>query len=496
MKEYSQEPLPALHFPQKRFGESGKPAAADGKLPTRCPLAFSRFKRILSPMEFVKRFLRTVWQPSQENYMPGEPMDAEARRHALLIVGFCTVGGVFSIGFAGYYLIIGHHAGVQAILANSLIFSTLPLLFLKKGKADAAAMIFVLSLIFMFSWLSVIEGGVKGHAVAWLVIMPFCSQLLILKRAPMIAVNVLMLILIALFSGMEVWGFRFPILYGMHHHGWVTLVGYTGLGVFMFALGFLVEHYRRIVVRERDRAEAELQEAVDELTQLNLEKNEFLGIAAHDLNNPLSVVGGYAELLKEFDSLSPEDVTSYATEIMQSTRRMQKIIQDVLDVNTIESGTYPLHMEEVEMRPAFEACLNTYREAAEKKHLTLETELEECCMETDRGALEQVLDNLVSNAVKYARPEGRIRVALARREDGIQFEVFNEGRGFTEEDKTRLFSRFAKLSTRPTAGEGSVGLGLSITHKIINAMGGQIECESELNEGALFRVRLPESTSD
>lgn len=447
-------------------------------------------------MDQLNRILRAIWHPSQERFLPQQYEDAEARRHAHLIVGFSSVGGVFSIAFALYYLAIGHNMGAQAILTNSLIFITLPLICLKKGKAELAALIFVFSLVAMFSWLSLIEGGVNGHAVAWLAALPFCSQLLILKRKPMILVNLLIVLLIAGFSGLEVLHIRLPIVYAFRHHGWVTLLGYTGLGVFMFALGFIVEYYRRKVMEERDQAEVELKNAVEELTRLNMEKNEFLGIAAHDLNNPLSVIYGYAEMMREFKEVPPDMLREYADEIAVSSKRMQKIIQDVLDVNSIESGKYPLNYEKVRLLPFFESCLHTYRESAARKKLKIRTDLMDPEMETDRGALGQVLDNLISNAVKYTPPEGEIRISLRTAGEQIEFEVFNEGRGFSEEDKTKLFSRFAKLSTRPTGGEGSVGLGLSITQKIVQAMQGTITCESSLNQGASFKVFLPVMAAD
>lgn len=436
-------------------------------------------------------FLRFLLN-TQDRFIPEELKDPEDLRLAKLLIGFSCIGGAFSVLFAYYYLAIGHYNGAFVILLTSIIFVSLPLTCVKRGKEDAGAVIFVFSLIVMFSWLSAIEGGVKGHAVAWLAIMPFCSQLLVMNRKQIIGINVVTILLIAFFSGEEIWGLSFPFTYPEHHHGSVTLVGYTGLGLFMFTLGAIGEFFRKDLVKRRDQAENELKEAVEELTRLNLEKNEFLGIAAHDLNNPLSVISGYAEMIQYSDDLSKEEINAFSQEIFENSSRMSKIVQDVLDVNRIESGQYPVNRSPVGLRDLFESCLKPYRDAVEQKELKLETELADLRVTTDAHALSQILDNLISNAVKYASQAGKIRVSLYSAGEGFVFEVFNEGRGFTEEDKEKLFSRFAKLSTRPTAGEGSVGLGLSITHKIIEALGGRIVCESELHQGALFRVTFPE----
>ena len=437
-----------------------------------------------------------ILRASQQNFLPDHFQDPESLRLAKLIVGFASMGGAFSIVYAIYYLWVGHYDGAFVILVNSMVFLTLPLFCVKKGKIDLGGLVFVGTLTVMFSWLSVIEGGVKGHAVAWLATMPFCSQLLIMNRKMVLWSNLLILIMIAFFSGDEIWGLSFSITYPEQHHGWITLVGYTGLGLFMFTLGAIGEYYRRDVLKKRDQAERELKHAVEKLTRLNLEKNEFLGIAAHDLNNPLSVVYGYAQMMLEPQDLTAEDLKSFAQEISDNSARMRKIIQDVLDVNTIESGEYPLRVEDVEVELLFERCIQTYRKAIEEKGLRLQTELPETKRPSDSGAVSQILDNLVSNAVKYATPGGTIRCSLFPQENGFSFEVYNDGRGFSEEDKKNLFARFSKLSTRPTAGEGSVGLGLSITQKIVGALGGTIECESELNKGALFRVVLPGAAPD
>ncbi|MDF3130622.1 HAMP domain-containing sensor histidine kinase [Kiritimatiellaeota bacterium B1221] len=442
-------------------------------------------------MDQLLRIFRAVWHPSPEDLFPGEDEHPEKNRQANLIVGFTSVGGLFSIGYAIYYLFIGHHAGALAILCNSLLFLTLPWFCLRKGRVHLAALCFVASLVTMFTWLSIIEGGTHGHAVAWLATMPFCTQLLVPKHRQAFWISVAIVVLVAGLSAMDVIQVALPILYPENEHGWVTLVGYAGLATFMCALGFIVEYYRRKVMGERDVAERELKNAVEELTRLNLEKNEFLGIAAHDLSNPLTVINGYAELLRDLEVVSDKDLRDYSHEIAENSKRMQKIVQDILDVNTIESGRYPLNMEEVDLKPLFETCLSNYLEKARRKVLKITPELADVRAVTDAGALGQILDNLVSNALKYAIPGGAVRVSLFPAAQGVCFEVYNEGRGFSEEDKQNLFVRFAKLSTRPTAGEPSVGLGLSITHKIVEAMGGEITCESELNQGALFKVQLP-----
>ncbi|MDA3873801.1 MAG: HAMP domain-containing sensor histidine kinase [Kiritimatiellae bacterium] len=416
----------------------------------------------------------------------------EEARVSQLIIGFSIVGGLFSILYAVFYLAIQHYAGAGIILSHSLIFSTVPFVLLRKRNIPGAGHAFLASLLSMFTLLSIIEGGVNGHAVAWLSAFPVCAPLVLAGGRSALAWCGVCVFLVSVFAGLEVVGLHLPITYPNPWHGWVTLTGYAGLALFLMALGTLAEYYRRAAMRQRDLAQQELKKAVEKLTLLNQEKNEFLGIAAHDLNNPLTVVQGYADMLKMMDnSENLDEVREFAGLISDSSRRMQQIIRDILDVNKIESGQYPLKPAHQEMRPVVEACIRRYQPPGKQKDLHWKIHLDDVNALFDANALSQVLDNLISNAVKYARPGGNVEIRLKRDGETALIRVFNEGRGFSPEDKQRLFTRFAKLSTRPSGGESSNGLGLSITKKIVQAMDGSIQCESELDQGATFDVRLP-----
>ncbi|MEX2606800.1 MAG: ATP-binding protein [Kiritimatiellia bacterium] len=416
----------------------------------------------------------------------------EEARISQLIIGFSIVGGLFSILYAGFYLAIQHYAGAGIILSHSLIFSTVPFLLLRKRNIPGAGHVFLFALLSMFTLLSIIEGGVNGHAVAWLSAFPVCAPLVLAGGKSSLAWCGVCVGLVTLFAGLEVAGISLSFTYPRPWHGWVTLTGYAGLALFLMALGTLAEFYRRAAMRQRDLAQDELKLAIEKLTRLNYEKNEFLGIAAHDLNNPLTVVQGYADMLKMMGpSDNPSEVREFAGLISDSSRRMQHIIRDVLDVNKIESGHYPLKPARQDMRPVVEACIRRYQPSGTKKDLHWRNDLHNVTALFDANALSQVLDNLISNAVKYARPGGNVEILLKQDGNTAHIRVFNEGRGFSPEDKQRLFTRFAKLSTRPSGGESSNGLGLSITKKIVEAMDGTIQCESELEQGAAFDVRLP-----
>ncbi len=241
-----------------------------------------------------------------------------------------------------------------------------------------------------------------------------------------------------------------------------------------------------------------IQEKNENLARLNKEKNEFLGIAAHDLKNPLSAIKGLAELIEKFNTdLSPEEIVDSAQQIRISSEFMFQIIIDLLDINAIEEGRFVLNMSDFEPDIVLNMVVNKFAPSSEKKDIKLNTSCG-CSgvnINADAGKVQQVLDNLISNAIKFS-PFGLniwISSELIERDGMVRITVKDEGPGISEEDKTKLFKKFSKLSARPTNEENSTGLGLSIVKRLVEEMKGRIYCESELGHGAAFVVEFPVS---
>jgi two-component system, sensor histidine kinase and response regulator len=233
------------------------------------------------------------------------------------------------------------------------------------------------------------------------------------------------------------------------------------------------------------------------LEQLNKEKNEFLGIAAHDLKNPLSTIKGYAELMEvDAANMTEEETIEYAAQIKSMSEYMFQIIIDLLDMNAIEEGKMKMNPVDFEVVTVIMNGISKFTAPSQKKNINIKFEPDNYALSAyaDVGRTLQVLDNLVSNAIKFSPFDKNIYVrAYPYNTDNICIEVQDEGPGISEEDKKKLFGKFTKLTARPTANENSTGLGLSIVKKIIENMGGTIWCESNLGEGASFKFTLPSS---
>lgn len=229
------------------------------------------------------------------------------------------------------------------------------------------------------------------------------------------------------------------------------------------------------------------------LEALNKEKNEFLGIVAHDLQNPLAGVSMTASLVKSYISkMQPEDVKQHMEKIERTIDRMKEIIVNLLDINAIESGKLRLSPESIDVTALILSVLGEYIPRARSKKIELHyTPSSPVYIWADRQATLQILDNLISNAVKYSPIGTSVWLAASGTEGPTRVEVRDEGPGLTHDDKKNLFGKFARLSAKPTGGELSTGLGLSIVKKLVEAMNGGVRCESLEGHGATFIVELP-----
>ena len=261
-----------------------------------------------------------------------------------------------------------------------------------------------------------------------------------------------------------------------------------------------LEEYNRTLedkVKQRTeelrKSNEELHEANESLIELNNEKNEFLGIAAHDLKSPLASIQGFSEIILTDENISRNEVEDFSKIIYDTSLRMLTIIKTLLDVNAIEQGKIILNIDEIDLINNLNEIIAANIDKAKNKNINLQMNVasENTKGFADSNSFTQILDNLVSNAIKFS-PQGKnIFVTLERHGDFLRCAVKDEGPGLSEEDKKKLFGKFAKLSARPTGGEHSTGLGLSIVKKLIEMMKGKVWCESEIGNGAQFIVEIP-----
>jgi len=244
------------------------------------------------------------------------------------------------------------------------------------------------------------------------------------------------------------------------------------------------------------RARVQTQLRLKRLSEL---KDEFLSIASHDLKNPLSCIMGFASVIESMVSpgeVMTEEIIRFLSKISSQTKVMQRIIEDFLDFQAMEDGQIGLKPGNTDLNAISQSVLERNAAYAEKKFITLDFEPEKSLplFSADSSRLEQVVQNFVSNAIKFSDKGNRVLVRTGKSEDSVIFEAIDSGPGLRDEDMKKLFVKYARLSNRPTGGEKSSGLGLAICKKIIEMHGGAIGARNNPDSGATFWFRIPLSS--
>lgn len=225
--------------------------------------------------------------------------------------------------------------------------------------------------------------------------------------------------------------------------------------------------------------------------RLNEEKNQFLGMAAHDIRNPLGIIKKAAEHLSR-----PELKERRRIELLQMIERnsenMINLLSDLLDISTIESGHFDLSYEDIQLSHLIEERFHLYQPDAQSKNIRIHADLDpDLKTQLDPDRFRQVIDNLLTNAIKYSPLNSAINIVLEQKEADLVLTIKDTGPGIKQEELPKLFTAFEKLSSQTTAGETSTGLGLAIAKRIVEAHSGIISYADNKPDGACFSVTLP-----
>jgi two-component system sensor histidine kinase/response regulator len=233
-----------------------------------------------------------------------------------------------------------------------------------------------------------------------------------------------------------------------------------------------------------------LKAARDRLRQLAQDKDELLGILAHDLKNALGSTLMNSQLLAEWTEKDPK-LHRVSRSILEATDRTLTFVKQFLANAKAEHGLTLTPVTVCFMELAAEV-VREHAEMAKRKRLDLSMDplASEAAIRADRVALRQVLDNLIGNAVKFSPPGRSIRISFSADESHAVCRIQDEGPGFTPEDRSHMFQRYSRLSARPTGSEPSTGLGLSIVKQLMDSMGGELRCDSAPGLGTTFTLRL------
>lgn len=283
-----------------------------------------------------------------------------------------------------------------------------------------------------------------------------------------------------------------------------TRANYVLTGLVIIAFAFLViiiilykksHDQRNKIVSQQTNIEfknQQLQQRNQHLVTVDEEKNNLIKILAHDMRTPLNQMQGLTQILLTTNQNLQEDQQNIINHIQGASVRLNKMMSNILDIDAIESNRINFLPESILVFPFVQQTVNSFMNMASQKSISLTTtgESSDIKIKVDTLYMTQVLENLISNAIKFSEKGKSVEVAISIIQDKVRISVKDQGPGLTEADQANLFKKFQRLSTRPTNGEASIGLGLAIVKKYVELMGGRVWCESEPGMGAAFNVEF------
>jgi signal transduction histidine kinase len=275
----------------------------------------------------------------------------------------------------------------------------------------------------------------------------------------------------------------------------ITTMLLSGLVVGRYAFFFMIT--RRSAARER-ALRKELDEQNEQLREVDRMKDQFVSSVSHELRTPLTSIVGYIELLldeEEFDNLDDEQ-REFLGIVDRNCNRLMRLVDDILFIARVDAGRLSLELQTVDVAELASMAVESARPFAGRKNqtLTLEAEPDLPALQADPTRMNQLVDNLISNAIKYTPEGGTATVVVARSDGAVHLEVRDSGVGIPPDELEKLFTRFFRASTSGVA-QGT-GLGLSIVKSIVEAHRGTIDVRSEVGEGTTFLVDLPLQVSE
>lgn len=230
----------------------------------------------------------------------------------------------------------------------------------------------------------------------------------------------------------------------------------------------------------------------EKLAELNHEKNSLISIVSHDLNTPFATIQVWGHILQAEEERLSEDQQKALARILQASNYGEGLISHILDMEKKNIGDHKMRLENIDLNIFTEEMIENFRPLAAKKEILLHADMpcKSLYLLSDKHLVSRICENLLSNAIKYTPRGKNVWVSVSDEQDAISIKIRDEGVGIGKEDMPYLFSKYSKISSQPTDGENSTGLGLSIVKRIVEEINGKISCESEPGKGSLFTVVL------
>jgi signal transduction histidine kinase len=444
-----------------------------------------------------------------ENYFIDESKQADPYqlyRHKLVLnASLCT--SLFSLTYLLVSLLIEFEPGIYLMIFNVVGFLLLPFLMRTGMSIRMIGNLYVFTGTMAVIIVIYYSGGVHSPVFPWLIAPPVLALLIVGRTYSMVWTGVVLCCLIV-FIGLQQSGFSFPVRYNTEWTIFFTLLCASGIILIVGMIALIFESNTSRALKETARQKRALQESNDHLTahreellttseqlkELNEKKDYLMEILAHDLKSPLANIQSLIGLVKmegfAVDSMERKVIDM----IRDSSHKSQNLIQKILSSENLENIVYNLNLEVVDVSGILKKAVEEVQTSAFEKDIRINLNIQHgksFNAKIDRIFLTQVYENLLTNAIKFSPRDKSIYVSLTHYGQAIRAVVKDEGPGIQSHEMDLLFKKFKKLSNKPTGGESSTGLGLSIVKHYTELLKGKVWCESDPGEGASFIVEIP-----
>ena len=428
---------------------------------------------------------------------PERKKDPSEYKRTRLFVRASLLTSLFSNSYIWLSVYFEYYLAIYLMVFNVIGF--LFLSFLAKTRIPLLVLghVYVFVGGFAVIVITYFSGGIWSAVYPWIISIPVLA-LLVVGRNAGIFWGLLSFAVMVWMGILAIQGVELPLQYNtdMKTEWFVSVI--PGLLLIIMVVSMVFESVQRKALADLEkkndilkRQKGTIEDQASTMEKLLDEKDQIIRIMAHDLKNPLANITSLSELLK--DMKDPRQQLEVIGMIEQVSGKAQGLIAKVLDMAILEQGGIVVHMEQLELIKVVHDAVEELQELAKRKNISVsvETEIQSSNVISDKTYLFLVFENLISNALKFSNKETSVKVNVKVTGDRVQVRVKDQGPGIKPEEEHLLFQKFSMLSARPTGGESSTGIGLSLVKTYVEKLNGEIWYEGAFGKGSTFVVELP-----
>lgn len=410
-------------------------------------------------------------------------------RRARLLVRACLLTSLFSISYVMLSIVFSYERGIYFTGFNVIGYFALPLLVRTRLPLSIVGNLFIAIgaiTVLVLTWFS---GGLWSAIYPWIIAIPVLALLIEGKRSS-IHWTIFSFAWMVAFGVMELNGYKLPVEYNESLRTMWFLSILPGLLMIIMVVSFVFESSMQRALNDVQSQKVTIEQQSSVLEKLIEDKDNIIRILAHDLRNPLANISVITRLLER--EIKDEGAKEMVSMINSASSNAQVLVKHVLEMATLEYREGGVKLTAIDFQKVVQEVVQSFKQAADQKDISIHAaDFDKYCMVmADLTYLRLVLENLVSNAVKYSPTGKPIKLQVDDHHEKVQIRIRDFGVGIPVEEEDRLFKKFSRLSSQPTAGESSNGLGLSLVKRYMELMNGKVWFERPDGDGSVFAIEL------